>query len=275
MPGMPQRDGRAAPRRTVGPAAPEFDQLAELYDETRGGEERGDDYAAEVTAWLPPPDGPILEVGVGTGVVALGLAARGHRVIGVDISSPMLARARRRLGPVVVLGDAMALPLASGSIAHAVSVWVVQAVAEPVRLFTEVARVLRPSGRYVICTTQRPAADDVIGQIIKRMTDEVDAWRLGRGQGTRGVTADQVLDWGAAAGWEGDLHHFELVFDARPSQELDAVERRAWPALREMDTDQAATVTRPAIEALRLLPDVDHARRMTGELLVLHRSGEG
>jgi hypothetical protein len=40
----------------------EFDQLADHYDETRGGEGRGDEYAADIDALLPPDEGPILEV---------------------------------------------------------------------------------------------------------------------------------------------------------------------------------------------------------------------
>ncbi len=246
----------------------EFDQLAELYDETRGGEERGEQYAADLAARLPREDGPILEVGVGTGVVALGLVRRGRRVIGLDISSPMLTRARVRLGPVVILGDAGAMPVATASVAHAVSVWVIHAVAEPARLFSEVARVLRPGGRFVVCTTQRPAGDDIIGQIIWQMGAAVDARREGR---PRGVTADEVLDWAGSAGFSGDVRSFDREFCSTPSQELDAISRRAWPALRQLDENQIEEVTRPAIEALRALPEGDYTRRMTAELLVLHR----
>jgi hypothetical protein len=100
----------------------EYDQLAEHYDETRGGEGRGDEYAADVDAHLPAGDGPILEIGVGTGVVALGLRRRGRLVIGLDLSAPMLSRARTRLGPVVVLSDAMSMALATGSVARRVGV---------------------------------------------------------------------------------------------------------------------------------------------------------
>jgi hypothetical protein len=32
----------------------EFDQLADQYDETRGGEGRGDEYAAGINTFLPP-----------------------------------------------------------------------------------------------------------------------------------------------------------------------------------------------------------------------------
>jgi ubiquinone/menaquinone biosynthesis C-methylase UbiE len=83
---------------------------------------------------------------VGTGVVALGLRRRGRRVLGVDLSFPMLSRARGRLGPVVACSDAMEMSLATASVAHAVSVWVMQSVAQPVRLLHEAARVIQPRG---------------------------------------------------------------------------------------------------------------------------------
>src|SRR5579872_6371322 len=138
----------------------EFDQLAEHYDQTRGGEQRGDEYAADIDTHLPPGEGPILEIGVGTGVVALGLRRRGRQVVGLDLSAPMLIRGRERLGPSVLLSDALEMAVASSSVAHAVSVWVVHSVADPLRLFAEAARVLRPGGRYLVCTTQKPAPDD-------------------------------------------------------------------------------------------------------------------
>lgn len=44
---------------------------------------------------LPPPPGPILDVGAGSGVHAAGLAARGYRVVAVEPSSGMRAEAAR------------------------------------------------------------------------------------------------------------------------------------------------------------------------------------
>jgi ubiquinone/menaquinone biosynthesis C-methylase UbiE len=251
-------------------ARPEFDQLAELYDETRGGERRGDDFAELVARHLPAPSGdPVFEVGVGTGVVALGLIRREYAVIGLDVSAPMLARGRQRLGPVVILGDAMDLPIANSSVARAVSVWVVQSVSDPIRLFTEVARALRPGGRYVVCTTQRSAEDDVIGHIIQEMADAVDTYRLG--QRPRSVTVDQVLEWAGVAGFRGEVHPYERSFVSSPELELDAIERRAWPALRELDDAAAAEATRPAIEALRVLPPGETERRGFVDVIVLER----
>src|SRR6185295_16499894 len=77
------------------------------------GHEGWDDYAAyydwenaqtvgrrDIAFWqrmAAPVDGAILELGCGTGRVALPLARRGARVVGIDRSASMLARANARL----------------------------------------------------------------------------------------------------------------------------------------------------------------------------------
>jgi SAM-dependent methyltransferase len=65
--------------------------------------------------------GPVLELGCGTGRLAVPLARDGVRVVGVDRSGPMLARARQRArrarvaGLSLVRGDIRALPFARPS----------------------------------------------------------------------------------------------------------------------------------------------------------------
>ena len=56
-------------------------------------------------------DGPALEFAIGTGRVALALAARAVRVSGIDLSSAMVARLRAKPG-----GDATSIPVAIGDI---------------------------------------------------------------------------------------------------------------------------------------------------------------
>jgi ubiquinone/menaquinone biosynthesis C-methylase UbiE len=248
----------------------EFDQLADRYDETRGGDERGDEYAADVDARLPAGDEPILEIGTGTGVVALGLVRRGRRVVGLDLSGPMLAHARVRLGPAVVLADAMQLSIATDSVAHAVSVWVVHSVADPVRLFTEAARVIRPGGRYVVCTGQRPAPGDTVGAILNEMTARMDVLR-GAAR-PRGVTVDHVLGWAGQAGFDGTVYELHRQWHSAPSEVLAAIAQRSWPVMRELDETAIEEATRPAIEALQAVPDEDDIRRATADMLVLSRS---
>jgi ubiquinone/menaquinone biosynthesis C-methylase UbiE len=248
---------------------PEYDDMAASYDATRGGEPRGDEYAADVFACLPDDHGPVLEIGVGTGVVALGLVRRDRRVVGIDVSSPMIGRARERLGAVVALGDASRLPLGPASIAHAYCVWVVQALDDPPSAFAEVARVLRPGGVFAVCLTQRPTPEDVIGRIIQRMAEAIDARVPDRGP--REVVASQVLEWAGASGFgsDGEVRHLERRWLSTPAQELDGISRRIWPPLRRLDEAAIEEVTAPAIDALRALPPGDCLRTMTADLVVL------
>jgi ubiquinone/menaquinone biosynthesis C-methylase UbiE len=247
----------------------EFDELAEHYDETRGGEGRGDEYAAYIDGVLPPGEGPILEIGVGTGVVALGLMQRGRSVVGLDISAPMLARARPRLGSAVLRSDATQMAIATASVAHAVSVWVVHSVRDPVLLFAEAARVLRPGGHLVVCASQRPAPDDAIGAIISEMSARVDA-RRGASR-PRAVTVEEVLEWAALVGFVGTVHQLARHWRSTPLDELRAIDYRIWPALRELDECAIEEVTSPAIEALKALPATDSVRRATADMIVLQR----
>lgn len=61
--------------------------------------------------WSADPEGvhSVLDLCCGTGLLAAELIARGYRVVGVDASAAMLARARERLGPEVALAQ-MTLP---------------------------------------------------------------------------------------------------------------------------------------------------------------------
>jgi len=248
----------------------EFDQVARHYDETRGGKQRGDEYAIDIETHLPAAEGPILEIGVGTGVVALGLRRRGRTVVGLDLSMPMLLRARSRLGPVVVRSDAMRMSIATNSVAHAVSVWVVHSVADPVLHFHEAARVIRPGGRYVVCGTQRSSRDDKVGVIIEEMSTRVDV-RRGASR-PRGVSVQQVLHWASMAGLVGRVHQLHRQWHSSPGQELTAIAHRAWPAMRELDEAAIEEVTRPAIEALKALSPGDNIRRAVAEMVVLQHS---
>src|ERR1044071_8947843 len=105
-----------------------FDRVAANYDRMRGGEDRGRQSAAEVAPYLVP--GPVLEVGVGTGIVAGALREMGHPTFGVDIAERMLVQARQRLGPVLARADAMALPFADASVSGVVFVHVLHLVSD-------------------------------------------------------------------------------------------------------------------------------------------------
>ncbi|MBC7233328.1 MAG: class I SAM-dependent methyltransferase [Chloroflexi bacterium] len=92
-----------------------------------------------------------LDVGTGTGHFAVDLAHRGLVVVGVDLSSPMLAVAKSKGSAVHLLrGDAAALPLAAESFDLVLSVTALEFVACPERAVQEMWRAVRPGGRLVV-----------------------------------------------------------------------------------------------------------------------------
>lgn len=103
-----------------------------------------------VLALLPDVVGlTVLDLGCGSGRYARLLAQRGAaRVIGVDQSADMLARAREVVH-LLVRADARALPLADASIDVAVSGLMIGDLADLDAALADAARVLRPGGRLV------------------------------------------------------------------------------------------------------------------------------
>jgi len=101
----------------------------------------------------------VLEVGCGAASCSRWLAGHGAQPVGVDLSAGMLGQARtaeRRTGRRVPLvqGDAARLPFADGSFDLACSAFgALPFVADSAAVLAEVARVLRPGGRWVFSVT--------------------------------------------------------------------------------------------------------------------------
>jgi len=102
----------------------------------------------------------VLEVGCGAAQCARWLVTRGAEVVGLDVSQAQLAEARRldeRTGvkaSALVAADAAALPFAPESFDLACSAFGgVPFVADSAAVMREVARVLRPGGRWVFSVT--------------------------------------------------------------------------------------------------------------------------
>jgi ubiquinone/menaquinone biosynthesis C-methylase UbiE len=101
-----------------------------------------------------PPSGDVLDVGCGTGEIAVRIAEAfpDTRIVGVDLEEPHLERARARCAPFgertrFQLGDAQALPFADASFDLVICRHVLQAVSDARRALEEMARVVRPGGR--------------------------------------------------------------------------------------------------------------------------------
>jgi SAM-dependent methyltransferase len=101
----------------------------------------------------------VLEIGAGGAQCSRWLQRQGARVVASDLSAGMLRRAQRiDLGRVdavpLVQADAVCLPFANASFDTACSAYGgVPFVADSARVMAEVARVLRPGGRWVFSVT--------------------------------------------------------------------------------------------------------------------------
>ncbi len=103
---------------------------------------------------LPP--GRILEIGVGTGL-ALPRYKRDHRITGIDLSTDMLERARKRVAGQALANieklvemDATHLDFADASFDAAVAMFLITVVPDPAAVLAEAARVVKPGGRIVL-----------------------------------------------------------------------------------------------------------------------------
>ena len=100
--------------------------------------------------------GHILEVGVGTGI-SLPDYARCNRLVGVDLSEPMLRKAQARVAEhglrnveALAVMDAEHLALPDQSFDVVVAQYVITAVPHPEATLDEFARVIRPGGEIVL-----------------------------------------------------------------------------------------------------------------------------
>jgi SAM-dependent methyltransferase len=179
-------------------------------------------------------DGRALELAIGTGRIALPLAARGVEVHGIELSKAMAARLRGKPGGdqiPVTIGD-FTSARAEGSFALAYLVYnTIQNVttqAEQVACFRNVASHLGPGGCFVI-EVEVPALQRIpAGERLRVFTASDDHW---------GIDEYEVASQAAFS------HHFELIegrweFSSMPFRyvwpaELDLMAQLAGMRLRE------------------------------------------
>jgi ubiquinone/menaquinone biosynthesis C-methylase UbiE len=154
-------------------AAREFDQIAPVYDESRGplAPELLDRLVGVLRA---RGCRSLLEVGVGTGRVARPLLDRGILVTGIDASREMLARAKAKAVERLVRGDAYALPFRDGTFDATLLVHVLHIFDAPEVALQEGARVGRGTSMAMVAehhrvptSQQGPSPHEVLREVFR------------------------------------------------------------------------------------------------------------
>lgn len=194
------------------------DDTAARYDD----EPRGDEPATVALLLELAGGGPALELAIGTGRIALPLAAGGVRVDGVDISAAMIARLRAKTGGAdlaVTLGDFADVPVdGEYPLVYVVfnSLFNLLSQDEQVRCFENVAAHLSDDGVFVV--------EAFVPTFLSRLRDDqyVDAERIG---------VDRVrLDLGRHDPVTQRLEESHVELSAAGVRLSPIVTRYAWPA---------------------------------------------
>jgi SAM-dependent methyltransferase len=227
-----------------------FDRIADVYDATRGGEVRGAQVAADIAPWLTP--GPVLEVCIGTGLVAAALPSPCY---GVDLSAAMLARAVPRVGGGrLVQGNALALPLQPSTVDNVVFVAALHVIGDVAGAIGEAARVLRPGGRIVAHHAPWIRQPSDIQDAVAPLAELFEPLR---------PDVPATIDAAAAAAGLRLVDRtisYRVREDETPNGEADLIESRSWSALWEVDEATWRDVVLPVVARLRALPDPDRPR---------------
>jgi SAM-dependent methyltransferase len=125
-----------------GEVAARYDRVSEVYDETR---EPLTSEAVDRLANILSRNGlrNLLEVGVGTGRIALPLQERGFEVAGADLSRGMLQKARAKGLQNLFMADANQLPFGEKTFDAVVLAHIIHLLDDPPATFGRLARIAR------------------------------------------------------------------------------------------------------------------------------------
>ncbi len=191
---------------------------AEIYDdELRGDEESTVAFLADHAR-----GGPALELAIGTGRIALPLAAHGVRVDGIDLSTAMVAKLRAKPGGAdlsVTMGDFSAVPVeGTYRLIYIVfnTLFNLLTQEDQVRCFENVARHLTDDGLFIV--------EAFVPSYLNRLRDD------------QYVDAEQVdvhhvtFDVGRHDPIAQRLDESHVVLSAGGVQLFPIVTRYAWPS---------------------------------------------
>jgi ubiquinone/menaquinone biosynthesis C-methylase UbiE len=208
-----------------------FDRAASYYDETRGFPPGVETHVGAMFASVGglAESSRVVEIGIGTGRIALPLAPHVGAYYGVDISTAMMARLRSKPGGAsirLMQGDAGKLPFATAAFDAVIATHVFHLVSDVPGVLAEVARVLRP-GAHLLHGWNNLGFRDALQEEwnrLMRSNDEI----------MRRQTLLRDMGWTPVG--EEQIYRYPIA--RAPQDMIDSIEKRIWSGCWRMSDEE-------------------------------------
>jgi SAM-dependent methyltransferase len=252
-----------------------FDQIAEVYDETRKSRKDILDKAVDLVIEKVglSKDDRILDLGCGTGRISVEFALRDFDIVGLDVSGRMLSLAARKcescLGRVrLVQGDAQRLPFAAEAFDAVLAVHVFHLMEGWRSAFRQAMESLRPGGSMILWGSGR-------GRILQPVREKYRELAAEAGYADLRLGArdfDEVAGFAREEGLSvsridaGDLY---WEFESSPESGIDLL-RRKWVTDTWIvpDEDHASIIEKLTETLAGQLGDLKSPTRFTNSMLI-------
>ncbi|MFG3305525.1 methyltransferase domain-containing protein [Streptomyces wuyuanensis] len=227
-------------------------------------------WAERMRHWLPPQPSDVLDLGCGTGSLALLAAGQGHRVTAVDLSPRMAEAARRKLAGTraeVLTGPAERPPVGDRRFDTVLVRHVLWALPDPEAALAHWTSLLRPGGRLVLVEGVWDGSGLPAARLIAAL-----------GPLTRRIEHERLSD--VTGLWGRPVHDERYALVARTALAGHGEDARAEPG--GDGADAAASRARRDEKAVRAgrhrhseVVDVHLVLRRGDEVLLARRAGTG
>ena len=234
-----------------------FDRAIEYYDQTRGFPPGVDQHIPQLftAAGNLTPRSRVLEIGVGTGRIAVPVAPHIGQYFGIDISTGMMGKLRAKLTAErvnLIQGDATYLPFASKTFDAVIAVHIFPLIPTWRAALKEVARVLKP-GAMLLHGWNGRTRDNILNDVWESETQTSH-----EAPGAVGITEQGTFLY--EEGWRerGAQQTYEFSVSHSANSFLSMIEGRKWSRCWRMPDDvieRGAAAVRAYIDAN--FPDPD------------------
>ncbi len=148
-----------------------YDTTAQSYDEQYGKEQEAK-YLKALKHVNVTADGPVLDVGCGTGLLFTHIASAALAVVGVDISRELLLKAKEQAvkfrNVSVVRADADHMPFQTGFFSVVFGFTVLQNMPKPEETLAELERVSKSGGSIVVTGLKKAFSIEEFSGLLER-----------------------------------------------------------------------------------------------------------